>query len=379
MHHMLISTRKGLFVAESVDGAYKVTRGHFIGDNVSLALVDSRVVSGGEGAASDHPRTSWYAALDHGHFGAKLHRSDDQGETWTEIATPAYPSQPEGEREVSPMGREVKWATTLIWALAPALDQENALWCGTIPGGLFRSEDRGTSWQLVNSLWFHPARKEWFGGGREDPGIHSICVDPRDPKTVAVGVSCGGVWRTRDRGETWTNTAKGMRAAYMPPDRQSDENIQDPHLVVQSPSSPEVFWAQHHNGIFRSTNDMESWHEIEQAGPSTFGFAVAVDPKDANTAWFVPAIKDEKRIPVDGKFVVTRTRDGGKTFDVLRKGLPETFAYDLVFRHALAIAPDGTLAMGSTTGNLYASHDAGDSWVCISHHLPPVHAVTFLT
>ena len=155
--------------------------------------------------------------------------------------------------------------------------------------------------------------------------------------------------------------------------------LQDPHLVVQSPSSPEVFWAQHHNGIFRSTNDMESWHEIEKAGPSTFGFAVAVDPKDANTAWFVPAIKDEKRIPVEGKLVVTRTRDGGKTFDVLTKGLPDQFAYDLVFRHSLAVAPDGTLAMGSTTGNLYTSHDAGDSWTCISHHLPPIHAVAFVS
>ena len=105
----LISTRKGLFVAELVDGAYRVTRGHFIGDNVSLAMVDSRPGSGGA-------RATWYAALDHGHFGAKLHRSDDQGGTWTEIATPAYPSQPEGEKEVSPMGREVKWATTLIWS-----------------------------------------------------------------------------------------------------------------------------------------------------------------------------------------------------------------------------------------------------------------------
>jgi photosystem II stability/assembly factor-like uncharacterized protein len=350
---LLISTRKGLFVAEG--GA--VTRGHFIGDNVTLTMVD--------------PRGGWYAALDHGHFGVKLHRSDDRGVTWRELASPAYPPKPDGSEDKS------AWSTKLIWALAPALDHDGALWCGTQPGGLFRSDDRGEAWRLNEALWFHPARKDWFGGGADDPGIHSICVDPRDPKTVVAGVSCGGVWRSRDAGATWTNTAVGMRAAYMPPDRAFDPNIQDPHLIVQCQGSPEVWWAQHHNGIFRSTDDMATWTEIEQAGPSTFGFAVAVDPKDPETAWFVPAEKDEKRVPIDGRVVVTRTRDGGKTFDVLSKGLPDTFAYDLVFRHALALAPDGTLAMGSTTGNVFASRDGGDSWIVVSNHLPPVHAVTF--
>ena len=357
MQPILLSTRKGLFVAELAGDGYQVTRGQFVGDNVTLAMVDSREPG------------SWYAALDHGHFGVKLHRSDDRGATWAEVATPAYPPQPEGEK--------VKWATTLIWALAPALDQAGALWCGTIPGGLFRSEDRGASWKLVEALWFHPSRKHWMGGGRDEAGIHSICVDPRDPQTVAVGISCGGVWRTRDGGATWTNTAQGMRAAYMPPDRAFDPEIQDPHLVVQSPSCPDTWWAQHHNGIFRSTDNMASWHEIPHAGPSTFGFAVAVDPADGDTAWFVPGIKDEQRIPVDARLVVTRTRDGGATFDVLGKGLPATFAYDLVFRHALAVAPDGTLALGTTTGNVFVSRDRGDSWTCVSHHLPPVHAVTF--
>ena len=70
--------------------------------------------------------------------------------------------------------------------------------------------------------------------------------------------------------------------------------------------------------------------------PSTFGFAVAVHPRDPETAWFVPEIKDEKRIPREGKLVVTRTRDGGKTFEVLSNGLPQSHAYDVVYRHALA-------------------------------------------
>jgi photosystem II stability/assembly factor-like uncharacterized protein len=357
VHSLLVSTRKGLFVAEAEAAGYRVERASFVGDNVTLAMVD--------------PRGGWYAALDHGHFGVKLHRSDDRGATWTEIAAPAYPAKPETSEDTT------KWSTSLIWALAPAPDREGALWCGTLPGGLFRSDDRGASWRLVEGLWNHPARTKWFGGGADDPGIHSICVDPRDPKTIVVAVSCGGVWRSRDGGETWHNTADGMRAAYMPPDRAFDPDVQDPHLLVQCPSAPAVWWTQHHNGIFRSTDDMATWTEIQAAGPSTFGFPVIVDPNDADTAWFVPAEKDEKRIPVGGRVVVTRTRDGGKTFDVLATGLPDTFAYDLVFRHAFALAPDGTLAMGSTTGNVYASRDRGDTWTTVSNHLPPVHAVCF--
>jgi photosystem II stability/assembly factor-like uncharacterized protein len=365
MHTLLISTRKGLFEAEATATGMRVVRGHFIGDNVSLAMAD--------------PRGGWYAALDHGHFGVKLHRSDDRGATWSEIATPAYPKQPDGEVEKNHFGMELKWSTALIWALAPALDQDGALWCGTIPGGVFRSEDRGASWRLVESLWFHPDRKKWGGGGRDLPGVHSICVDPRDPRSVAVAVSTGGVWRTRDAGATWTQCAEGMRAEYMPPEQAHEGNSQDVHCLVQCASAPHVWWVQHHNGIFRSTDDMATWTEIEKGnGPSVFGFPVVVDPDDPNTAWFVPAIKDEKRIPVAGKVVVTRTRDGGQSFDVLERGLPGEFAYDLVYRHALARSPSGTLAFGSTTGNVFASTDRGDTWSVVSNYLPPVYAVTFV-
>jgi hypothetical protein len=138
-------------------------------------------------------------------------------------------------------------------------------------------------------------------------------------------------------------------------------------------------WVQHHNGIFRSDDGSASWREIEGVKPSSFGFAVAVHPRDPDAAWFVPAIKDERRIPVDGKLVVTRTRDGGKSFDVLTKGLPQQHAYDLVYRHALAIDETGDrLAFATTTGGLYVSEDQGDSWREVTHTLPPAHAVRFV-
>jgi photosystem II stability/assembly factor-like uncharacterized protein len=266
-----------------------------------------------------------------------------------------------------------------VWALEPGgADQPGRIWCGTAPGGMFRSDDHGESWELLRSLWDKPERIEWFGGGYEWPAIHSICVHPRESRRVAVGISCGGVWETRDDGATWTCRATGMRAEYMPPERQADPNIQDPHRLVQCAAAPDAMWTQHHNGIFRTTNGGESWTEIEKAGPSTFGFAVAVHPKQPDTAWFVPAIKDEHRIPAEGKVVVTRTRDGGKTFDVLSNGLPQRHAYDLVFRHAMDVDETGErLIFGSTTGSVWVSEDAGENWQTVSANLPPVHAVRF--
>ena len=148
--------------------------------------------------------------------------------------------------------------------------------------------------------------------------------------------------------------------------------------MVQCPQSPDVFWAQHHNGVFRSTDGSASWSEVKNVAPSVFGFAVAVHPADPDTAWLVPAVSDEKRIPVDGKVVVSRTRDGGKTFDVLTDGLPQEHAYDLTFRHALDIDESGDrLAFGSTTGSLWVTEDQGDTWQTVTTQLPPVYSVRF--
>jgi hypothetical protein len=147
---------------------------------------------------------------------------------------------------------------------------------------------------------------------------------------------------------------------------------------VQCQSHPDTLWVQHHNGIFKSSDGAASWTEIKNVQPSVFGFAVAVHPRAPETAWFVPAIKDEKRIPAAGKIVVNRTTNGGTTFKTLTKRLPQKHAYDLVFRHALDIDETGErLAFGSTTGSLWVSEDGGDSWQTASNHLPPVHAVRF--
>ena len=128
----------------------------------------------------------------------------------------------------------------------------------------------------------------------------------------------------------------------------------------------------------RSTDNAANWLEVAAAKPSTFGFAVAVHPTDPQTAWLVPAISDEKRVPVDGKVVVSRTHDGGKSFDVLTNGLPQNHAYDLTFRHALDVDDSGErLAFGSTTGSVWVTEDQGDTWQTVTTQLPPVYSVRF--
>jgi photosystem II stability/assembly factor-like uncharacterized protein len=364
MSTLLVGTRKGLFTVEVGGSRSEVTSFSFPAIPVVAATVDDR-----DGAI--------YVGLQHGHFGPKLHRSTDGGATFEEIATPALPEAPRPAVDPADGSERAADSVEQLWSLAAGHpDEPGRLWCGTIPGALFVSDDRGDSWRLVQSLWDEPSRAEWFGGGYDHPGIHSIVVDPRQAGSATIGISCGGVWHTKDGGDSWALSGPGLAARYMPPERVDDPTIQDPHRLALSPVDPDVLWTQHHCGIFRSTDGGGHWSEITSAGPSTFGFAVAVHPNDPDTAWFVPAVSDEERIPVDGRVVVTRTRDGGETFDMLADGLPGEHAYDLVYRHALDVDDTGDrLALGSTTGSLWVSRDAGDSFETVPASLPPINVV----
>ncbi|GJJ05584.1 hypothetical protein RugamoR64_61220 [Duganella rhizosphaerae] len=355
-----IGTRKGLFEIYRTHEAWHIDQQHFLGDPVSMVLSDRR-----DGTL--------YAALNLGHFGAKLHRRDAGSDSWVEVAVPAFPVKPAESAD------PVEWTMKQIWSLAAGgPDQPGVLWAGTLPGGLFRSNDRGDSWQLVESLWNVPERAQWMGGGYDVPGIHSICVDPRDSRSVLVGISCGGAWLTTDGGESWSMRAKGMVANYMPPEMADVQQIQDPHRIVRCPGEPDKLWCQHHNGIWRSVDNGANWTEVHSAPLSNFGFVTAVHPKDGETAWFVPAEADSKRIAAHAALAVTRTTDGGKTFTAWRGGLPQQHCYDLVYRHGLAVSDCGQiLLMGSTTGGAWLSEDGGGQWQTISTTLPPIYSVSF--
>ncbi|MGH6991157.1 MAG: hypothetical protein ACREE3_14765 [Stellaceae bacterium] len=355
---ILVGTRKGLFLVARGAGGWDIAETRFLGDPVSAVL--------GTADGTD------YAALDLGHFGAKLWRRNQAGD-WRELSAPAFPPKPEAA-----VDDPHPWTLGRIWNLVPG-GVPGRLWAGTMPGGLFRSDDGGESWSLVEALWRHPDRRRWnpvAGGG--EPGISTVLIDPRDPADIRLGISTGGVWASTDAGQSWALINHGMHAEYMPPELAGDPISQDVHQLAHCAAHPETIWCQHHNGVFRSTDSGHHWREVTAIRPSKFGFAVAAHPRDAGTAWFVPAVKDERRIPVDGQVVVARTRDGGQSFEVLRRGLPQRHAYDLVWRHALDVDETGErLAFGSTSGGLWVSEDAGDGWTMLDARLPPIATVRF--
>lgn len=357
-----VGTRKGLFVFSKTKSEWRFKEHHFLGDPVSAVETDGKNI---------------YVALKHGHFGCKFHVSQNAGGSWQEFNAPAYPEPKEGEVCQCPVrGINIPWKLDMLWTLKKS--SGGRLWAGTIPGGLFYSDDEGQNWKICESLWYRDERKAWCGGGYDYPGIHSICIDPGDSNRIFIAISCGGVWESKDNGDNWELIGKGLRAAYLPPDKAFDPNFQDPHCMVQCKSKPERFWIQHHNGIFISNDYAKTWKEIVDIQPSTFGFAVAVDPNNGNKAWFAPATKDELRIPKDGNFIVNLTEDGGETFEAQTKGLPQSPAWDLVYRHSLIIDENGeSLAMGSTTGNLWFSDSQSNEWQQASSNLPPINCIKF--
>jgi hypothetical protein len=356
--HLAIGTRKGLVIFSGENDQWSLLREGHLGARVSYAIND--------------PRTNTlFCCLDHGHWGPKLHRSQDLGENWEEIPAPAYPD-----------GAELKDGGPAVlryqWCLTPGAEtQPGRLYMGTEPGGLFISDDNGDSFSLVESLWNHSSRKEaWFGGGLDEPGIHSILIDPRDPDHISVGISCAGMFSSQDAGATWQPKNRGLKADFLPdPDVEIGH---DPHLVVQCPSQPDVLWQQNHCGIYRTVDGGESWTRVSQdGGPAHFGFAVAVDPHDGDTAWVVPALSDEVRVAVDRQMCVCRTTDGGVSWQDFRAGLPQQDCYDFAFRHCLDQSGD-CLAFGTACGSLYISNDRGESWQAVAQHLPPIYSVRFI-
>ena len=275
---------------------------------------------------------------------------------------PAYPEGP--RRRETAAGTAVARAR-LIWALEAGGPTSRAAVGGTIPGGLFRSRrprrDAG-SWS--RRCGTGPSASSGSAAATTTPGIHSICVDPRDATTRRgrrlVRRRVAHQRRRRDLGAARAN---GMRAEYMPPEQSATTRTSRTRTAwCSARRSPTCCGCSTTTASSASTDGARArGTRSSDVPPSTFGFAVAVHPRDPDTAWFVPAIKDESRIPVDGKVVVTRTRDGGESFEVLsrracRRSTPTTWSTAT----ASTSTPSGErLAMGSTTGGLWAQRKSG--------------------
>lgn len=386
MSKLLVGTRKGTFIVERQDGRWRPRLAGHAGQGVNLVARDPNA------------GTLW-ALLGHGHWGAKLSRSDDDGATWRD--NEAQVKYPPGARYYSQDMVEdtsaefgVSWkvakkdATLLkLWSIG--FGRPGEIHIGTIPGGLFTSKDGGQSFALNLPLWNHPSRggdlftgegsgdTKWFGTpaseGEFAPGLHSIEVDPRDPDRMLVAVSTAGVIETTDGGLSWHPRNAGMRLDHTP--EADAEWGHDTHLIQICRGQPDHVWQQNHVGVYYSADGARTWTKVSAPDQGVhFGFPVATDARDGRVAWVVPGHSDQQRTTIGGGLFVARTSDGGATWEQLRRGLPQDEAYDVVYRHALAADRD-TVAFGSTTGNLYVSDDHGDSWQVVANNLPPIYSV----
>jgi photosystem II stability/assembly factor-like uncharacterized protein len=366
MAQLWVGTRKGLFKLAQQGAGWQVVGTAFLGEPVVQTHVDG-------------PSGHCFASLRLGHFGPKLHRSTDGGITWAEVSTPALPPKPsEGPFKDDP----TPWSVEMLWGFAstPLAGGGHRLWASTMPAAVFYSDDAGQTWALCESFWHDERRLHWMGGGNDHPAAHTLIANPANPAHLTVAISCGGIWATRDSGKTWQLAGRGFNAEFLPPEVATEPNAQDPHRVSACAAEPSVQWCQLHGGVYRSTDFGENWQRLAKIeGVGDFGFAVAACPVNPKRAWLVPAVADTHRYAPGAALCVARTDDAGQTWQVFRQGLPQVHAYDLVYRHGLCVSADGqTLAMGSTTGNLWLSANAGESWQHQTAHLPPIASVAWV-
>ncbi|MBW2941581.1 WD40/YVTN/BNR-like repeat-containing protein [Zhongshania aquimaris] len=389
---IMLGTRKGTVIIDRINGTWQARAINHPGIPVCYAARDPR------------DGTMW-ASLDHGHWGPKLSRSRDGGITWEDVLTVNYP---DGARYIAqvlptpdfdpeaPVGEPSYADATVykIWNLAFGSDEQpGRIYAGTIPGGLFISDDGGDSWELNRPLWNHESRggdlfagdassdNQWGGTpasidyGVFEPGIHSISIDTRNPDHIHVAASSAGVIETSDGGKTWLGRNCGMTNDYMP--NPEPEWGHDPHFIARCKGQPDHLWQQNHCGVFYSADGAKQWKKVSMPDMGVhFGFPIAADDKDGRTAWVVPAVADSERMAIDGGLFVARTTDGGESWQTFRDGLPQQNAYDIVLRHGLDVAGDA-VCFASTTGNVYVSEDRGEHWQCIANNLPPVYSVRF--
>jgi len=364
---VLIGTTKGAFVAQSSDADCDVEiHGPYLGgEEVYAMALDQR---------RDPPRL--LAGTLSYHWGPAIRWSHDLGASWVD--------PPEGA-----IAFPADTGTSLerIWQIQPAgWDHPDVVYAGAEPASLFRSDDGGETYQLVQGLWDHPHRPHWEPGGG-GLCLHTVVLDDTDAASMWVAISAAGVYRTTDAGRTWQATNTGIRVPFAPEGDEPPEFGQCVHKIDRHPARPDRLYLQHHWGIYRSEDRGATWVSIGESIPADappigseprpFGFPIVVHPHDPDTVYVIPLASDTQRWTVDGRCRVYRSRDAGETWHALEYGLPQQGAYLTVLRDAFCADPreQPGLWFGTRTGELFASRDAGEHWGCVARHLPPVTCV----
>ena len=352
---VLVGTMKGAFIvrADARRRAWEVGGPYFPGSAVYALAYDAR-----------RGRSRIWAGPHSMHWGGMLRSSDDFGRTWTN-PTEANVTFPQAT------GAALKQ----IWQIVPGREGEpDTLYCGVEPAALFVSRDAGDTWSLVEGLWNHPQRPRWQPGGG-GLCMHTILLDPEQPHRIRIAVSTGGMYVTDDGGGTWRPSNKGVRADFLP--EKYPEFGQCVHKVVQAKQRPDRMFLQNHWGLYRSDDRGESWTDIANGVPSDFGFPMAIHPRDPDRAWIVPLESDQFRCTPEGKLRVYHTRNAGAQWEPMTNGLPQEGAYETVLRDAMAVDaldPAGVY-FGTRNGKLFGSPDEGAHWSELLDGLPPVVSV----
>ena len=352
---LLVGTMKGAFLLRS-DGKrdrWEMGGPYFPGMAVYAMGFDARA-----------GRQRLWAGPNSMHWGGVLQWSDDFGHTWT---------NPEEANVKFPEGTET--ALKQIWQITPGrADEPDTLYCGVEPAALFVSRDAGETWSLNEGLWNHPQRPRWEPGGG-GLCMHTVLLDPADPKRIRVAISTAGMYVTEDGGESWRPSNSGVRAEFLPD--KFPEFGQCVHKVAQSKQKPERMYLQNHWGLYRTDDRGETWTDIANGVPSDFGFPISIHPTDPDTAWIIPLESDMFRCTQEGKLRVYRTRDAGASWQAMSKGLPQQDAYETILRDAMAVdaSDPAGIYFGTRNGKLFGSQDEGESWSEIADGLPPVVSV----
>lgn len=312
-----------------------------------------------------------------GHLGPTIFRSTDFGRSWKEATKPpAFRPVPEGKK-----GRVVNHT---FWLTPSHSTEKNVWYAGTSPQGLFRSEDGGDSWEEVSGFNDHPMYSSWTGGEKDGtpdgPKLHSVIVDPRNPKHLYIGMSSGGVFESLDRGASWKPLNQGVAADFNPiPDPEFGH---DPHCVRLHPVVPDRLYQQNHCGIYRIDRPENRWTRIGNNMPKKIGdigFPITIHPRDPDTAWVFPMDGTTvwPRTSPEGKPAAYKTENGGKTWKRQDGGLPKKDAWFTVKRQSMmsdAHDPVG-LYFGTTSGEVWGSRNEGKSWSCLAKNLPEIYAI----
>ena len=353
MTELLVGTKKGLFVLEGEPGGgFEVTARAFAGEPVEYAVRDPR--SGRLLASVTSP-----------FYGPKIFVTDDPAGEWEQSGGIALPG--DGEQ-----------ALERIWVITPG-ERDGTLYAGGDPGVLFESRDGGATWELNAGLWEQPTRPDWQPGGG-GLCLHSIVPWPGEPDRLTVAVSAAGVWHTEDGGASWERGNAGLVARYEPEDADPETAALCVHRLERAERRPERLFMQFHGGVYRSDDAGRSWADIgtETGLPSDFGFPLAVDPADPDSAYVVPLTADMDRVTPGGRVRVYETRDAGTSWAPRGDGLPAEHAYLTVLRRAFDRRGEGEaleLYFGATSGEVFGSGDAGATWGTAALRLPPVFSI----